>query len=135
MWTSPSFIFPYFYSPICTAWNEYIRIELIVIHFIHRHVMCFIYSEVKGGIGCAAFVNIAFLCANQEDKAVSGMERNGCSTSYKINQNTYFCLYALPWCTGLFLFWYFRNVNQYSTCSYVCCLSVNALNLYWLLLL
>ena len=52
--------------------------------------MCFICSEVKGGIGCAAFVNIAFLCANQEDKAVSGMECNGCSTSCKINQKNLF---------------------------------------------
>jgi len=52
--------------------------------------MCFICSEVKGGIGCATFVNIAFLCANQEDKAVSGMECNGCSTTCKIIQKQLF---------------------------------------------
>lgn len=48
--------------------------------------MCFICSQVNGGICCAAFVNVAFLCAYQEYKPFSGVECNGCSTSCKISQ-------------------------------------------------
>jgi len=50
--------------------------------------MCFICSKVKGYIFCTAFVNIAFLCANQENSLFGGMECNSSATSCKINRGT-----------------------------------------------
>ena len=73
---------PDLHAPIGRASDENVRVEAIPNHLVNGHVVCLVGLQKLAAVGLATFVDMAFLCANQEKMVSMMVKVKGRSTAW-----------------------------------------------------